>query len=159
MEAIVKISGKQYRLSEGQQVTVDRLPAAVGEELTFGDVLMLTDGTTATIGTPNVDGAAVTAKVLAATRGAKILVFKYKPKKRYRRTQGFRAEHSLLEVLSINMAGTPNKAGAADSKTPAGPVASAAPAASASGPGGKAKARPAKKATADPASTDPADSA
>src|SRR6267142_4162903 len=101
MEAIVKISGKQYRLSEGQRVEVDRLATPVGESVTFDDVLLLTDGGEATIGAPTVAGASVTAKVVAATRGPKILVYKYKAKKRYRRTQGSRADLSLLEVTAI----------------------------------------------------------
>ena len=105
MEAIVKISGKQYRLSEGQRVTVDRLGTAVGEEIVFDQVLLLTDGASATVGKPVVDGAAVTARVLAEPRGPKILVYKYKAKKRYRRTQGHRQEQSLLEVLSVSAPG------------------------------------------------------
>jgi large subunit ribosomal protein L21 len=97
MEAIVKISGKQYRVAEGARLSVDRLGSKVGDEVTFGDVLLLTDGPKATVGTPTVEGAAVTARVVAATRGPKLLVYKYKAKKRYRRTQGARAELSLLE--------------------------------------------------------------
>lgn len=102
MEAIVKISGKQYRVAEGDRVTVDRLASTVGEKVVFGEVLLLTDGAKATIGTPVVDGAEVTARVVAATRGPKILVYKYKAKKRYRRMRGARAEQSLLEVVSVS---------------------------------------------------------
>jgi large subunit ribosomal protein L21 len=105
MEAIVKISGKQYRLSEGQRVTVDRLESPVGDEVTFDQVLMLTDGTSITIGTPVVVGAAVTARVVSEPRGPKLVVYKYKAKKRYRRTQGFRASQSLLEIVSVTGAG------------------------------------------------------
>ena len=110
MEAIVKISGKQYRLSEGQRVTVDRIETGVGEEIVFDQVLMLTDGASATVGKPVVDGAAVTARVLAEPRGPKILVYKYKAKKRYRRTQGHRQEQSLLEVVSVSAPGGKSKA-------------------------------------------------
>ncbi|MGB2939095.1 MAG: 50S ribosomal protein L21 [Candidatus Dormiibacterota bacterium] len=115
MEAIVRISGKQYRVSEGQRVTVDRLENPVGAEVTFDQVLMLTDGGTATVGSPIVDGAAVTAKVVEAPRGPKILVFKYKAKKRYRRIRGHRSAQSVLEVLAVSGAGgkaTPRKAAA-----------------------------------------------
>ena len=101
MEAIVKISGKQYRVAEGQRVTVDRLATRVGDKVTFDQVLLLTDGARATIGAPLVVGAAVTATVVGAPRGKKILVYKYKAKKRYRRTQGSRADRSLLEVTAI----------------------------------------------------------
>ena len=128
MEAIVRISGKQYRVSQGQRVTVDRLENPVGDEVIFDQVLLLTDGASATVGTPIVDGAAVTARVVDAPRGRKILVFKYKPKKRYRRIRGHRAAQSVLEVLAISSAGgkakapvranakTASKAGAADEK-------------------------------------------
>jgi len=101
MQAIVKISGKQYRLSAGDRVTVDRLGAPVGDQVTFDQVLMLSDASGATVGTPVVEGASVTARVVAEPRGPKIIVFKYKAKKRYRRTQGSRAEQSLLEVVSV----------------------------------------------------------
>ncbi len=110
MEAIVRISGKQYRVSEGQRVTVDRLENPVGEEVTFDQVLLLTDGVTATVGAPNVDGALVRARVVDAPRGRKILVFKYKPKKRYRRIRGHRAAQSILEVLAVAGAGGKAKA-------------------------------------------------
>ena len=117
MEAIVKISGKQYRVAEGQRVTVDRLANPVGEEVTFDQVLLLTDGDSASIGTPVVDGAAVTAKVVAATRGPKIVVFKYKPKKRYRRTHGSRADQTLLQVVSVTGPGSRKKTTTAEAKT------------------------------------------
>jgi large subunit ribosomal protein L21 len=109
MEAIVKISGKQYRVAEGARLTVDRLQTGVGDEVSFGDVLLLTDGARATVGTPTVDGAAVTVRVVAATRGPKLIVYKYKAKKRFRRTQGARAEQSLLEVLTVTGPGSKAK--------------------------------------------------
>ncbi|HEY8739495.1 MAG TPA: 50S ribosomal protein L21 [Candidatus Dormibacteraeota bacterium] len=121
MEAIVKISGKQYRVAAGQRVTVDRLANPVGEEVRFDQVLLLADGANASIGTPVVDGALVTAKVVAATRGPKIVVFKYKAKKRYRRTRGSRADQSLLEVVSVTGPGKKKAAKAADSKPAAAP--------------------------------------
>ena len=121
MEAVVKISGKQYRVAEGQRVTVDRLGAPVGDEVTFGDVLLITDGVNSTIGTPNVDGATVKAKVVGAPRGPKVLVYKYKPKKRYRRTHGHRQELSLLEVTRVSGPGS-RKAAKAAAVAPAEPV-------------------------------------
>lgn len=110
MEAIVRISGKQYRVAQGQRVTVDRLGTPVGDEVKFDEVLLLADGKSTSIGTPVVDGALVTARVVAATRGPKIVVFKYKAKKRYRRTHGARADQSLLEVLSVSGPGSRKKA-------------------------------------------------
>jgi large subunit ribosomal protein L21 len=118
MEAIVKISGKQYRVAEGARFVVDRLASGVGDEVSFGEVLLLSDGAKAIVGTPNVDGAAVTARVVAATRGAKLIVYKYKAKKRYRRTQGARADQSLLEILTVKGPGSKAKPAKADVKTP-----------------------------------------
>ena len=118
MEAIVKISGKQYRVAEGDRLTVDRLATNVGDKVTFDQVLLLTDGARATVGAPVVDGAAVTATVVAATRGPKLIVYKYKAKKRYRRTQGARAEQSLLEVLSVSGPGSRTKPSKAESEAP-----------------------------------------
>jgi large subunit ribosomal protein L21 len=119
MEAIVKISGKQYRVAEGQRVTVDRLATPVGDEVKFDQVLLLADGANTSIGTPVVDGALVTARVVAATRGPKIVVFKYKAKKRYRRTHGARADQSLLEVVSVSGPGSKKKAATATEATEA----------------------------------------
>lgn len=101
MEAVVRIAGKQYRVSAGQRLEVDRLETPVGGSVSFDEVLALTDGDRATIGRPTVPGASVAAKVVARTRGPKILVYKYKPKKRMRRTQGARADFSLLEVVGV----------------------------------------------------------
>ncbi len=106
MEAIVRISGKQYRVAEGQRVTVDRLANPVGEEVRFDQVLLLTDGDSASIGTPVVDGAAVTARVVAETRGPKIVVFKYKPKKRYRRKTGHRQNYTYLRIDDVLVNGS-----------------------------------------------------
>src|SRR5690349_7660768 len=101
MEAVVRISAKQYRVSEGQRLEVDRLDTPVGSSVSFDEVLALTDGGVATIGRPVVAGASVSANVVVATRGPKILVYKYKAKKRYRRLQGSRADLTVLEVSGV----------------------------------------------------------
>jgi len=106
MEAIVKIGGRQYRAAEGQRLTVDRVHAAVGETVTLDGVLSLSDDGKVTIGTPLVEGASVEARVVAATRGPKVLVFKYKPKKRYRRTHGHRQEQTVVEITRIAAPGS-----------------------------------------------------
>jgi large subunit ribosomal protein L21 len=128
MEAIVKISGKQYRVAKGDRVTVDRLATKIGDKVTFDKVLLLTDGPRATVGVPLVDGAAVTATVVASIRGPKVVVYKYKAKKRYRRTRGARAEQSLLEVLSVTGpgAGTKSTKAAAQPEAPRDKAARAA---------------------------------
>lgn len=144
MEAIVKISGKQYRVAEGARLTVDRLASKVGDEVSFGDVLLLADGAKATVGRPLVDGAAVKARVVAATRGPKLVVYKYKAKKRYRRTQGARAEQSLLEVISVSGPGSKR---AASAKATGAPVPAEKPAAAAEPTPAKAASKPAKAAS------------
>jgi large subunit ribosomal protein L21 len=101
MEAVVKIGGRQYRVGEGQRLEVDRLASEVGATVTFDQVLLIADGSGVSVGSPLVDGATVEAKVVAARRGPKILVYKYKAKKRYRRIRGHRSELSLLEVTSV----------------------------------------------------------
>jgi len=88
-------------------VTVDRLADAAGHKVTFDSVLMLTNGEKSIIGTPLVEGAKVEARVVREVRGEKVLVYKYKPKKRYRRTHGHRSALSVLEVLSIAGPGAP----------------------------------------------------
>ena len=128
MEAIVKIGGRQYRAAEGQRLTVDRVSAAVGETVTLDQVLSLADGDKVSIGTPLVEGASVEARVLAATRGPKVLVYKYKPKKRYRRTHGHRQEQTLLEVTKVAAPGARKSRASAGAKAAPTEAKPAAPA-------------------------------
>jgi large subunit ribosomal protein L21 len=154
MEAIVKISGKQYRLAKGDRVTVDRLAGKIGDKVTFDQVLLLSDGPKATVGFPMVDGAAVTATLVAATRGPKLRVYKYKAKKRYRRTQGARAEQSLLEVVSISGPGAKAKSSKADTEAPK--AATAAPKAEPEAPKAEAEAPKPITEAAEPKATEAA---
>ena len=154
MEAIVKISGKQYRLAKGDRVTVDRLAGKIGDKVTFDQVLLLSDGPKATVGFPMVDGAAVTATLVAATRGPKLRVYKYKAKKRYRRTQGARAERSLLEVVSISGPGAKAKSSKADSEAPKAET--AAPKAEPEAPKAEAEAPKPTTEAAEPKATEAA---
>jgi large subunit ribosomal protein L21 len=98
---IVEQGGKQYRAAEGGTIEVDRLPNAVGETLTIVDVLMLVDEDDVTVGTPVVTGAKVQAKVMQHFKGRKILVFKYRPKQRYRVKSGHRQQYTRLQIESI----------------------------------------------------------
>ena len=100
MYAIIRTGGKQYRVEQGEQLQVEKLNAEVGDTVTF-DVLMQGEGGDVNIGAPVVEGASVTAKVLEHGKGPKIRVFKYKPKKDYRRSQGHRQPYSLVEIVSI----------------------------------------------------------
>jgi large subunit ribosomal protein L21 len=101
MNAVIMTGGKQYSVKEGEVLYVEKLGLAEGEEVKF-DVLMLADGDNTRIGTPYVDGASVTAKVLGDVKGEKIVIFKYKAKKTYRKKQGHRQPYTKIEVVSIN---------------------------------------------------------
>ena len=102
MYAIVKTGGKQYKVEVGNSLTVDKLnEAEVGKEVVLDEVLMLADGGKATVGKPTVTGASVTAKVISQTRAPKILVFKRRPKKGYKKLKGHRQYITELEITAI----------------------------------------------------------
>ena len=100
---IIEQGGKQYRAAEGETIEVDRLPNEVGEALTLENVLLSVNDDDVTVGTPLVDGAKVQARVLNHYKDRKILVFKYKPRQRYRVKSGHRQHYSRLLIESIEM--------------------------------------------------------
>jgi large subunit ribosomal protein L21 len=103
MYAIIRTGGKQYRVEEGLNLLVDKIKEAeVGQEVVLNDVLLLADGDKATVGKPLVEGASVAAKVVSQKRASKILVFKRKPKKGYKKLQGHRQYVTELEITKIN---------------------------------------------------------
>lgn len=99
--AIVESGGKQYRVSEGEVIDVERLAVAEGDTVTLDRVLMVADGDQVRIGKPLVEGARVQARVVENDRGPKILVFKYKPKIRYRVKSGHRQPFTRLRIEQI----------------------------------------------------------
>lgn len=99
--AVIETGGKQYRVSEGDHITVERLSGDAGSEITIDRVLMVGGNGSTKIGTPVVDGASVTATIDEHKRGEKIVVFKYKAKKRYRRKTGHRQELTRLTITGI----------------------------------------------------------
>ena len=99
MYAIIKTGGKQYKVEPDRFVDVEKLDAEVGAEVTF-DALMVVDGEVTTIGTPVVDGVKVVGKVLAQDKAKKV-VYKYKPKKDYRKKQGHRQPYTRVLITSI----------------------------------------------------------
>lgn len=101
MYAVVEISGKQYRAEPGKTLTVDRIEEAAGASLSFDKVLLLSGEAGTKVGTPYVEGASMKAVVEAEVKGDKVIVFKYKPKKDYRRTQGHRQLYTVLQVVEI----------------------------------------------------------
>ncbi|MBI3943895.1 MAG: 50S ribosomal protein L21 [Chloroflexi bacterium] len=102
MYAVIETGGKQYKLEKGSTVDVELLPAAAGETVSLDRVLLVADGDQVTVGTPTVAGASVTATVLETVKGPKVVIFKYKPKIRYRRKTGHRQQYTRLRVEEIN---------------------------------------------------------
>ena len=101
MFAIVRITGKQYKVSKNASIDVDRLDGEVGSQVTFPDVLLVNDDKKVTVGTPTVKGVTVKAKITDQGKGEKIQVRRFKSKVRYRRQIGFRAAKTTLEIVSI----------------------------------------------------------
>jgi len=100
--AIIQTGGKQYRVAEGDTVIIEKLDAAQGDTVTFDQVLMIGGDGAAKIGSPLVEGAKVTAKVVAQKKAKKILVFKYKAKSNYRRRQGHRQPYTKVAIEKIS---------------------------------------------------------
>jgi len=101
MYAIIDSCGKQYKVSEGDVVFFEKLDAEEGKAVSFDNVVLVSDGKDVKIGTPYVKGAKVEGTVVAHGKGNKILVYKYKAKKNYRRTQGHRQPYTKVEIKSI----------------------------------------------------------
>ena len=99
--ASVEDGGKQYKAVIDGTIEVDRFESEVGEEIDLEHVLLIANGDDVTVGTPNVTGAKVQATVVAQVKGPKIIVFKYKPKKRYRVKSGHRQQYTRLRIDSI----------------------------------------------------------
>ena len=105
MYAVIMSGGKQYRVSEGDVIRVEKLEAEIGAPVEFGDVLLVKTDEKTYIGRPLVDGASVTGTLESQGKDDKILVFKYKKKKQYRRTRGHRQQHSEIRIEKIKLAG------------------------------------------------------
>lgn len=101
MYAVIETGGKQFRVQEGETINVEKLSAEVGEKVEIDKVLAVVNGDEIKIGTPLVPGAKVILKVLRQARDRKIIVFKYKAKKNYRRKQGHRQPFSQVLVEKI----------------------------------------------------------
>lgn len=101
MYAVFKTGGKQYRASPGDKLKLEKLPAAEGETVEFGEVLMVGEGAEVTIGEPAVAGARVTARVLTQAKDRKISVIKFRRRKNYKRMHGHRQHYTLVEITDI----------------------------------------------------------
>ena len=103
MYAIIESCGKQYKVSEGDVVFFEKLDAEEGKKITFSDVVLVSDDKKIEVGAPYVKGVKVEGKVVAHGKGKKIIVYKYKAKKNYRRTQGHRQPFTKVEITKIAM--------------------------------------------------------
>lgn len=99
--AVIKTGGKQYRVSPGTRVTIEKLEGEVGQEVTFSEVLLRGDGDAVQVGAPTVEGAAVSGRIVNQGRGPRILVYKKKRRKNYRRRQGHRQWETTVEVTAV----------------------------------------------------------
>ena len=102
MNAIIVTGGKQYKVSEGDVIYIEKLDNEAGDTVKFEQVLAIIDGEKATFGAPVVEGASVEAKIVKNGKGKKVRVYKMKPKKGYRRTQGHRQPYTKVQIETIN---------------------------------------------------------
>jgi len=101
MYAVIKTGGKQYRVSSGEKIKVEQIPADVGSQITLDQVLMVADGDKVSIGAPLVAGATVQATVVAHGRADKVYIFKMRRRKHYRKTQGHRQNYTEIQINGI----------------------------------------------------------
>jgi large subunit ribosomal protein L21 len=101
MYAVFRTGGKQYRARQGEKVKIEKLDAAAGDTVEFGDVLMVGEGAAVKVGKPLVSGASVTARVVAQDRADKITVVKFKRRTTYKRMHGHRQAFTLVEITGI----------------------------------------------------------
>ena len=100
MYAVIETGGKQYRVQEGDVITVEKLNAEAGDKVTFDKVLLMSDGKDVKVGTPYLD-AAVSGSVVENGKGKKVIIFKYKAKKDYRKKQGHRQPYTMVKIDSL----------------------------------------------------------
>ena len=127
MYAIVEIAGQQFKVAKDQKVFVNRLASEEGKKVTFDNVLLLEDEGNITIGAPAIEGASVTAKVLSHLKGDKVIVFKKKRRKGYRKKNGHRQYLSEIQIESISASGAKKAKKAAAPKAEAKVEETAAP--------------------------------
>ena len=106
MYAVVNTGGKQYKVQQGEILRVEKIPGDVGSPVTFDRVLMFSDGENVRIGQPLLDSVAVEGHIVEQAKAKKVIVFKYKRRKRFRRKNGHRQEFTAVLIDSINAKGT-----------------------------------------------------
>jgi large subunit ribosomal protein L21 len=101
MYAVVSTGGKQYKVQQGETLRIEKIPGEVGSKVTFDRVLMVADGENVRVGQPVLEKAAVLASIVEQDKAKKILVFKYKRRKRYRRKNGHRQPFTAIRIEGI----------------------------------------------------------
>ena len=109
MYAIIESCGKQYKVEQGEVIFFEKLEAEEGKKITFDNVVLVSDDKKVEVGSPYVKGVKVEGKVVSHGKGKKILVYKYKAKKNYRRTQGHRQPYTKVEITAITTAAAEKK--------------------------------------------------
>lgn len=145
MYAVIETGGKQYRVQEGDVITIEKLDVTAGDDITFDKVLMFHDGQALTIGAPVVEAAKVFGSVVENGKGKKVIIFKYKAKKDYRKKQGHRQPYTMVQIEGLS----------ADGKKPAAKKAAVKPAEEKVDVEATEKKPAAKKATAEKKTADP----
>ena len=102
MYAIIETGGKQYKVKEGDTITVEKLEVSSGDTYTFSNVLAISNGDNFNVGAPFINGASVSASVLGDGKGKKLIVYKYKPKKGFHKKKGHRQPFTELKIEKIN---------------------------------------------------------
>ncbi|MEM9738815.1 MAG: 50S ribosomal protein L21 [Pseudomonadota bacterium] len=119
MFAVIKTGGKQYKVAEGDEIVVEKLIGDAGEDVTFGDVLMMGSGGDVKVGAPTVSGASVVGEIAEQRKGSKVMIFKKRQRNTYRRKKGHRQLETVVKITSILAAGekAPTKKKAAPKKS------------------------------------------
>lgn len=102
MYAVIETGGKQYKVSEGDVIYIEKLDVEAGADVAFDKVLMVGEGSDVKVGAPVVDGVSVAGKVIKNDKAKKVVVYKYKPKKGYHKKQGHRQPYTKVEITKIN---------------------------------------------------------
>jgi large subunit ribosomal protein L21 len=101
MYAVIATGGKQYRVQPGETIRVEKLDGEAGGAITFGEVLLVADGENVKVGTPTVAGASVSAEIVENGRGEKLIIYKYRRRKGYRRKTGHRQPFTAVKITGI----------------------------------------------------------
>ena len=115
MYAVIETGGKQYKVTEGDVITVEKLKSEAGDKVVFDKVLFMGEGADAQVGTPYLDSAKVFGEVVENGKGKKVIIFKYKSKKDYRKKQGHRQPYTMVEITGVGE-DKPKKAKPAEEK-------------------------------------------